>query len=47
MPKDACYKKVMKAYKGKSSAYASGAMVTCRKVGVAKWGSKRKKKKNG
>ena len=33
----------MKAYKGKNSAYASGAMVKCRKVGVAKWGSKTKK----
>jgi hypothetical protein len=33
----------MKAYGGKSSAYASGAMVKCRKVGVKNWGNKTKK----
>jgi hypothetical protein len=43
MPKDACYNKVMKAYGGKSSAYASGAMVKCRKVGANNWGNKTKK----
>jgi hypothetical protein len=43
MPKDACYKKVMKAYKGKHSAYASGSMVKCRKVGAKNWGNKTKK----
>jgi hypothetical protein len=44
MPKDACYKKVMSRYK-KHSAYASGAMVKCRKVGAANWGNKKKGKK--
>jgi hypothetical protein len=44
MAKDACYKKVMSRYK-KHSAYASGAMVQCRKVGAAKWGNKSKRKK--
>ena len=36
--KDACYKKVMRRYKGKHSAYASGAMVICREKGVENWG---------
>jgi len=36
--KDACYHKVMRRYGGKHSAYASGAMVTCRKKGVENWG---------
>ena len=40
--KDACYKKVAKRYKGGNSAYRSGAMVKCRKVGVANWGNKSK-----
>jgi|TARA_B110001452_G_C15205465_1_gene418185 hypothetical protein len=37
--KDACYKKVADRYKGGNSAYRSGAMVQCRKVGVANWGN--------
>ena len=41
--KDACYKKVAKRYKGGNSAYRSGAMVKCRKVGAANWGNKSKK----
>jgi len=39
---DACYKKVAGRYKGGNSAYRSGAMVKCRKVGVANWGNKSK-----
>ena len=41
--KDACYKKVAARYKGGNSAYRSGAMVKCRKVGAANWGNKSKK----
>ena len=43
--KDACYKKVSapNRYGTKNSAYRSGAMVKCRKVGVANWGNKSKK----
>ena len=40
--KDACYKKVASRYKGGNSAYRSGAMVKCRKVGAANWGNKSK-----
>ena len=36
--KDACYYKVKKRYKVWPSAYASGALVRCRKVGADKWG---------
>lgn len=43
MPKDACYNKVMNRYGGKHSAYASGAMVKCRKVGAKNWGNKTKR----
>lgn len=43
--KDACYHKVKSRYKVWPSAYASGALVQCRKVGAAKWGSKKKRKK--
>jgi hypothetical protein len=32
--KDACYKKVKARYKVWPSAYASGALVKCRKVGA-------------
>ena len=39
--KDACYHKVMSRYK-KHSAYASGAMVQCRKKGADNWGNSRK-----
>jgi len=42
--KDACYNKVKSRYKVWPSAYASGALVKCRKVGAANWGNKSKKK---
>ena len=35
MPKDACYYKVVSRYGPKTSAYRSGAMAKCRKVGAA------------
>jgi len=38
--KDACYRKVKSRYKVWPSAYASGALVKCRKVGAANWGNK-------
>ena len=38
--KDACYKKVKSRYDVWPSAYASGALVKCRKVGAANWGNK-------
>ena len=41
--KDACYKKVKARYSVWPSAYASGALVKCRKVGAANWGNKSKK----
>ena len=41
--KDACYRKVKSRYKVWPSAYASGALVQCRKVGAANWGNKKKK----
>jgi len=41
--KDACYSKVKSRYKKWPSAYASGALVKCRKVGAANWGNKSKK----
>ena len=44
MPKDACYKKVKARYKVFPSAYASGAIAKCRKVGAKNWGTKRKSK---
>ena len=40
--KDACYSKVNSRYKKWPSAYASGALVKCRKVGAANWGNKSK-----
>jgi hypothetical protein len=43
--KDACYSKVKSRYKVWPSAYASGALVKCRKVGAANWGNKNKVKK--
>lgn len=43
--KDACYHKVKSRYKVWPSAYASGALVKCRKVGAKNWGNKSKKKK--
>jgi len=39
---DACYHKVKSRYKVWPSAYASGALVRCRKVGAANWGNKSK-----
>jgi len=45
MPKDACYHKVKSRYKVFPSAYASGAIAKCRKVGAANYGNSSKKKK--
>jgi hypothetical protein len=45
--KDACYHKVRKRYKVWPSAYASGALVQCRKVGAANWGKSTKKATGG
>ena len=45
MPKDACYHKVKRRYKVFPSAYASGAIAKCRKVGAANYGTGGKKKK--
>lgn len=39
--KDACYHKVKSRYKVWPSAYASGALVQCRKKGVKNWGKKK------
>lgn len=41
--KDACYHKVKSRYKVWPSAYASGALTKCRKVGAKNWGNKSKK----
>ena len=41
--KDACYHKVKGRYKVWPSAYASGALVKCRKVGAKNWGKSKKK----
>ena len=41
--KDACYSKVKSRYSVWPSAYASGALVKCRKVGAANWGNSTKK----
>ena len=43
--KDACYNKVKSRYKVWPSAYASGALVKCRKVGAKNWGNKSGRKK--
>lgn len=40
--KDACYHKVKSRYKVWPSAYASGALVKCRKVGAKNWGNSTK-----
>ena len=40
--KDACYHKVKARYKVWPSAYASGALVQCRKKGAANWGNSKK-----
>jgi hypothetical protein len=41
--KDACYNKVKARYDVWPSAYASGALVKCRKAGASNWGNKSKK----
>ena len=41
---DACKEKVKSRYRIWPSAYASGALVKCRKVGAANWGNKTKTK---
>ena len=46
MPKDACYHKVKARYRVFPSAYASGAIAKCRKVGAANYGTGGKKKKS-
>tara|TARA_R100001509_G_C4860931_1_gene213380 strand:- start:178 stop:1488 length:1311 start_codon:yes stop_codon:yes gene_type:complete len=40
--RDACYHKVKARYDVWPSAYASGALVKCRKVGAANWGNSKK-----
>jgi hypothetical protein len=40
--RDACYHKVKSRYKVWPSAYASGALVKCRKVGAKNWGNSKK-----
>ena len=40
--RDACYRKVKSRYKVWPSAYASGALVKCRKVGAKNWGNSTK-----
>ena len=42
--RDACYYKVKARYSVWPSAYASGALVRCRRVGAKNWGNKSKKK---
>jgi hypothetical protein len=42
--KDACYHKVKARYDVWPSAYASGALVKCRKKGAKNWGNSKKKK---
>jgi len=42
---DACAKKVKSRYKVWPSAYASGAVAKCRKVGAKNWGNKSGRKK--
>lgn len=42
--KDACYRKVKSRYRVWPSAYGSGALVKCRRVGAKNWGNKSKKK---
>ena len=45
MAKDACYRKVKARYRVFPSAYASGAIAKCRKVGAKNWGNSSKKRK--
>jgi len=44
---DACARKVKARYKVWPSAYASGAVAKCRKVGAANWGNSTKKAATG
>jgi len=44
--KDACYHKVKSRYSVWPSAYASGALVKCRKVGAANWGESTNEEKD-
>ena len=44
MPKDACYHKVKARYSVFPSAYASGAIAKCRKVGASNWGKSKVRK---
>lgn len=41
--RDACYYKVKSRYTVWPSAYGSGALTRCRKVGAKNWGNKSKK----
>tara|TARA_R100000544_G_C2204123_1_gene48309 strand:+ start:231 stop:446 length:216 start_codon:yes stop_codon:yes gene_type:complete len=43
--KDACYHKVKRSAKVWPSAYASGRLVQCRKVGAANYGKNKKRVK--
>ena len=45
--KDACYHKVKSRYKIFPSAYASGALVKCRKAGADNWGNKSEESASG
>ena len=45
--KDACYQKIKVRYRVFPSAYASGAIAKCRKVGAKNWGTGGKKKSSG
>ena len=45
--KDACHRKVESRYKVFPSAYASGAIAKCRKVGAKNWGNSAKKMMDG
>ena len=45
--KDACYHKVKSRYRVFPSAYASGAIAKCRKVGAVNYGKSTKKKATG
>ena len=47
MPKDACYHKVKRKFKVFPSAYASGHIAKCRKVGAANYGKSKKKSMGG
>ena len=47
MAKDACYRKVKSRYRVFPSAYASGAIAKCRKVGASNYGNAKKKAEGG